>query len=162
MATLAHHIDIVVAKVIESGDACLGLRFARLRSSHRALFSIFGGCSDRSHYDLFDRNSLQVSKLLTERVPFRRDPADDAVCRSQLLRQHVEMAIESAQRGMVIRVLHCGRGLLLLPLCAQQGASAPADSLDRRVDARRFSGCSRRFGLPGRIVDRLRLMSGCD
>ena len=115
MTTLPHHGNIVVAKVIESRDARLRLRIAKLPSSRGSLFC---RCPDRSHNDLFDWDSLQVSKLLTKRIPFRRDPADDPVCRSQLLRQHVEMAIESAQSGMVICVFQCGCGLLLLPLGA--------------------------------------------
>jgi hypothetical protein len=66
---------------------------------------------------------------LTERVPFRRNPANDTVCRPQLLRQHVEMTIECAEGGVIVCVLQRGCGLLLLPLCALKGASARADSL---------------------------------
>jgi hypothetical protein len=42
--------------------------------------SVVCGCCDRRDHDLLDRNSLQVGELLTERVSFGRDPADDAVC----------------------------------------------------------------------------------
>jgi len=58
--------------------------------------SIFFGGSNRRNHDLVDRNSLQISELLADRISFSRDPADDAVCHLQLLQHHVEMAIESA------------------------------------------------------------------
>jgi len=87
-----HHLNVIVAKVIESCHGARGLKFGGLPGLLRPIF-IFLGCSNRSDHDLFDRNSLQVSELLTERISFGRDPADDAVCRSQLLRHHVEMAV---------------------------------------------------------------------
>jgi hypothetical protein len=41
--------------------------------------------------------------LLTKRVSFGRDAADDAMCRSQLLHHHVQVTIEGAQGGVVVR-----------------------------------------------------------
>jgi hypothetical protein len=46
---------------------------------------------------------LQVGELLAECVSFSRNAADDAMRRSQLLHHHVQMTIEGAQCGIVIR-----------------------------------------------------------
>jgi hypothetical protein len=43
--------------------------------------SVVRAYCNRCHHDLLDRDSLQVGELLTERVSFGRDPADDAVGR---------------------------------------------------------------------------------
>jgi hypothetical protein len=55
-----------------------GSMFAVLSCPRR---SVVRGCCDRCDHDLLDRDSLQVGELLTERVSFGRDPADDAVGR---------------------------------------------------------------------------------
>src|SRR5215212_347138 len=108
----------------------------------RSMFgSIFFGSSDRRDYDLFDGDTLQISELLTQRVSFSRDPAEDAVCRAQLLHQHVEMAIEGAHRGMLFRVPHRDCGCLLLSLSSLHGTSAAAGVLARHVDGQRGGGC---------------------
>jgi hypothetical protein len=46
---------------------------------------------------------LQVGELLAESVSFGRDAANNAMRRSQLLHHHVQMTIEGAQGGIVIR-----------------------------------------------------------
>jgi hypothetical protein len=102
-------------------------------------------CTDRRDHDLVDRNTLEISELLTERVAFRRDPANDAVCRSQLLRQQIEMAIQGAQGGVLTRARHRGRGLLLLSLRSLQGPRAAAGVAAGHVDGRRFGSCRGTF-----------------
>jgi hypothetical protein len=78
--------------------------------------------------------------LLTERISFSRDPADDAVCRSQLLRHQVEMAVESAEYRTVSCFLQRGFGLLLLSLRSLQSVRAATGFLARLGDRKRF-GC---------------------
>lgn len=83
---------------------------------------------------------MQVGELLAERVSFGRDAADDAMGRSQLLHHHVQMTIEGAQSGIVIRAGHGRRGVLLLSAGSFQGASAAVRLLARQVDDERFGG----------------------
>jgi len=44
---------------------------------------------------------LQIGKLLAKGIPFSRDPANKTMCRPQLLRHHIEMAIQCADHGIV-------------------------------------------------------------
>jgi hypothetical protein len=63
--------------------------------------------------------------LLAERVSLGRDAADDAMCRSQLLHHHVEMAIEGAQSWIVISACHgCHRVLLFSTRSLQRVSAA--------------------------------------
>ena len=85
--------------------------------------------ADRRDDDLVDRDALQIGELLTKRVAFSRDPADDAVCRFQLLHDHLQLAIEGPQSGILTCFPYCGYGRLLLLLCSLQGTNATLEVL---------------------------------
>src|SRR5215203_4691160 len=89
--------------------AVLASRLAMLASR-----SILFGCRDRGNHDLFDRDPLQIGELLTERISFGRDPADDAVCRSQLFHDQLELAVEGTQPVILIRLPRCGNSPVAL------------------------------------------------
>jgi hypothetical protein len=46
---------------------------------------------------------LQIGQLPSKGIPFGRDPADQTMSGTQLLRQHIEMAIQRADHGIVRR-----------------------------------------------------------
>jgi len=98
--------------------------------------------------------------LLTERIAFSRDPAEDPVGRSQLLHQHVEMAIEGAHGGMVIRARHRDCGRLLLALRALQGPRAAAGVLARHVAGKRLGDDRGTLWSLDHLARRLGLVNG--
>src|SRR5215204_174377 len=121
--------------------------------------SILFGCRDRGNHDLFDRDPLQIGELLTERVSFSRDPTDDAVCRSQLLHDQLELAVESTQPLILIHLPRCGNGPVALAWCAPQGTSAALVFLARRIDGHCCRRCRGSVWSAGRIGRRHRVYS---
>src|SRR4051812_46728617 len=97
----------------------------------------------RCHDDLVDWNSLQIGKLLTQRVALGRDPADKAMGSSQLLHHHVEVPIQSTKCWIVSGSRQCGRGIFLFLTRPPGGACSTVWLLAREVDDQRLGSGGR-------------------
>jgi hypothetical protein len=89
---------------------------------------------------------LLIGELLTEGVAFRCNSTKHAVGRSQLLRHYAEVAIQCANRGVIVGGFHRRRRCLLFGSRAPGGAG-PAPGVLAREDDDGSLGCSgRRIG----------------
>ena len=87
---------------------------------------------------------MQIGQLLSQRVPFCRDPADDPMSSAKLLRHRVQVPVEGAQSWVVAGRFHGNRGGLLLLACASHG-SCTALAAVSHIDHRR-AGVRPEFG----------------
>lgn len=76
--------------------------------------------------------------MLPKSVAFCRDATDDAVSRSQLLHHHVEVAVQGAQSGVVLRAFQRRGRVILFPACSLEGTSSAVRFLSREVDDERL------------------------
>jgi hypothetical protein len=116
----------------------------------------------RRDHDVFDRNALQVGELLTERVSFGRDPAEDAVGRFQLLHYQTQLTVEGTHSVLFARLARlpsCSRSLLLLLLRRRHGTNARLAVLARLTTGHHFCRCRAGVGWSDRNAGQLRIRS---
>jgi hypothetical protein len=70
---------------------------------------------------------LQIGELLTQDVALCRNATDYAMGRFQLLHQHVEVPVQSSQRGVIVRAFQrrCRRFLLAFRAPGGAGPATP-------------------------------------